>query len=177
MLTPADELESLFRQELQTQDEELRRQAAMATLHRLNPTNRLTVEQFFQDLQRHKDLWSVASGMGILDFVAILLGGRSPASAESAKPERTRRTRLTDDAKTALKVAIARVLTSAADGMSRTDLGRAIAEQGLAPSSVDQAELADKLRLPLSELVSEGRLHTVGEKRLMRYVAGGGKKR
>lgn len=177
MLTPADELESLFRQELQTQDEELRRQAALATLHRLNPSNRLTVEQFFQDLQRHKDLWTVASGMGILDFAAILGGQRSAApTAAAAKPERQRRTRLTDDAKSALKVAIARVLTGVSEGMSRTDCARAILEQGLAPSSVDRAELADKLRLPLGELVSEGRLHTVGEKRLMRYLAGGKRK-
>jgi hypothetical protein len=37
---------------------------------------------------------------------------------------------------------------------------------------VKRDELADKLRQPLGELVGDHKIHTVGEKRLMRYHAG-----
>ena len=37
---------------------------------------------------------------------------------------------------------------------------------------VKRDELANKLRQPLGELVADNKIHTVGEKRLMRYHAG-----
>ncbi len=179
MPTSTSDLEQLFHQELKTQDEELRRSAALSTLHRLRLSNRITVEQFLADLQRHKDLWAVASSMGILDLAAIISGSgvgshAAPAAAKTAAP---RRTRLSEDAKGALKLAIVRVLTGHTDGLSRTDCAHAIFEQGLMPSSVEKADLAEKLRQPLAELVEEGRLHTIGQKRLMRYRSGSGPKK
>ncbi len=173
LVEPTHDLETLFQKELHLQDTELRRAAALATLHRLHLNNRLTVEQFLADLQRHKDLWAVASTMGILDFVAILVGTHA---AEPA-PEKPRRTRLSEEQKSALKLALLRVLGGYTEGMSRADCATAVYDQGLMPSSIDPAELASKLRQPLEELVTEGKLHTVGEKRRMRYFAGPGPKR
>jgi len=170
MLPPSSELESLFHQELRTQDEELRRSAALATLHRLRLSNRITVEQFFNDLERHPDLWAVASQMGILDLAAIVRGS---GVEEDVEPQR-RRTRLSEEAKNALKLAVVRVLTGHAEGLSRAACARAIYEQGLMPESVVHADLIEKLRQPLAELVHDGKVHTIGEKRLMRYLTGSG---
>jgi hypothetical protein len=181
MSTNVSELEVLFQQELKLQDEELRRSAALATLHQLRLNNRVTVEQFLIDLQKHKDLWTVASQMGIRDLAAILGGGGShdggTHSGGRRATEKRPRTRLSNDTKAALKLAVVRVLSSHTDGLSRPLCAKAIAEQGLIPASVDPADLADKLRQPLVELVAEGRLHTVGEKRLMRYLAGSNPKK
>jgi len=174
MPTSAHDLEQLFHQELKTQDEELRRSAALSTLHRLRLSNRITVEQFLNDIQRHPDLWAVASSMGILDLAAILSGS---GIAAAPKAEAARRSRLTEDAKGALKLAVVRVLTGHPEGMNRADCARAILEQGLMPASVERADLPEKLRQPLTELVEEGRLHTTGQKRLMRYRSGNGPKK
>ena len=37
---------------------------------------------------------------------------------------------------------------------------------------VKRDELADKLRQPLGELVGDNKIHSVGEERLLRYLAG-----
>ena len=42
----------------------------------------------------------------------------------------------------------------------------------LATVGVRRDELADKLRQPLGELVADKKIHTNGEKRLMKYYAG-----
>jgi len=60
------------------------------------------------------------------------------------------------------------------DGV-RSDFGRdagQIADDVLATIGVKREELADKLRQPLGELVADKKIHTVGEKRLMKYHAG-----
>ena len=58
------------------------------------------------------------------------------------------------------------------DGLSRTDIAGQIGEDVLATIGVKRDELADKLRQPLGELVDDNKIHTIGEKRLMRYHAG-----
>ena len=46
----------------------------------------------------------------------------------------------------------------------------------LANVGVDRAELANKLRQPLGELVADNKIHTIGEKRPMKYHNGPGKR-
>ena len=46
----------------------------------------------------------------------------------------------------------------------------------LSTVGVDRAELANKLRQPLGELVGDNKIHTIGEKRLMKYHSGPKKK-
>lgn len=75
---------SLPRQELGAQARELRRDAALATLHRLPLTNQITVKQFLGELKQHKELWTVVSTMGICDLAAIISGSSASASAEPA---------------------------------------------------------------------------------------------
>lgn len=58
------------------------------------------------------------------------------------------------------------------DGLSRTDIANQIGDDVLTTIGVKRDELADKLRQPLGELVDENKIHTVGEKRLMRDQAG-----
>ena len=171
------ELDSLFEQELRAQNEDLRRMAALATFYKLHPSNRVTVEQFLNGLKQNKDIWSVVATLGVVDFAEALLGNRS-ASAKAPKEGRpAKRTRLTDSQKTALKAAIVAVLGSNKDGLNRNDIARAISADQLSSLGIDRAELANKLRQPLAELVGDNKIHTVGEKRLMKYLMGSGSRK
>ena len=68
--------------------------------------------------------------------------------------------------------AIVSVLGQHKDGLSRPAIAGQIGDDVLATIGVKRDELADKLRQPLGELVGEKKLHTVGEKRLMKPCRG-----
>ena len=59
----------------------------------------------------------------------------------------------------------------------RNEIAKAIPNEQLATIGVSRDELANKLRQPLSELVTDGKIHTVGEKRLMKYLVGSGSRK
>lgn len=168
---PTSELDGLFQRELESVNDDVRRKAALAAFKKLLPNNRVTVEQFFSGLQRHKDIWSAVASLGITDFAAVLVGRREAQSgpAETGK----RRTRLSDEQKGSLKNAILLVLEGSGGGKSRTEITAAIDAAGLSPADIARPDLAEKLRQPLHELLAENKLHTVGEKRLMKYILGG----
>jgi hypothetical protein len=88
-----------------------------------------------------------------------------------ARDER-RRTRISDAQKNSIKGAIVWVLGQHKDGLSRTEIAGQIGDNVLATIGVKRDELATKLRQPLGELVGDRKLHTVGEKRLMKYHVG-----
>jgi len=64
-------IEELYKQELQSLHEKISKQAARALLEKLQPSNKITVEQLFLDLKQHKAMWEEISGMGALDFYRI----------------------------------------------------------------------------------------------------------
>lgn len=170
--TAENEVSRLFESELQAIDEDVRRQAALRALRQLRPSNRVTVQEFFAACQQHRDIAAVVGTLGIVDF-AQMLAGRAPSAAPAEDVRK--RTRLSDAQKEELKGIALRVLSAHREGLSRTDLASAVRGQGLIPAGVAEIELPEKLRIPLSELIAEGKIHTVGEKRLMKYVPGKGK--
>ncbi len=167
------DINSLFEHELKARNEDLRRQAAETMFHKLHPSNKVSVEQFVVGIKQHRDVWAVVSTMGIVDFADAILGGktRTPASP-TGKP--ARRTRLNETQKNTIKAAIQKLLGDSKDGLSRSEIAKCIPNDQLATIGVSLDELANKLRQPLAELVSYGKIHTVGEKRLMKYWAGSG---
>lgn len=165
--SPALELDSFFLRELQTVNEDVRRLAALATFHRLRPSNDVTVEQFLAGLQAHKELWAVVGSLGIVEFAQGLTGHQAPRATE---PQR--RSRLTEDQKVSLKAAIVRVLADHPRGMSRPEVIVSIVSSGLTPAGIKRADLPIKVRQPMHELVVEGKIHTLGERRRMKYLAG-----
>lgn len=165
---PVNDLNSRFQNELQAVNEDVRRKAALAAFHKLRPSNRVTVEQFLGGLHTHKEMWVVVGSLGIVEFAEALAGHHVPAPSET----RRRRTRINDGQKSSLKAAILRMLEGHAAGMNRIEVTAAIIAGGLAPQGIERAALPEKVRQPLHELVAEGKLHTVGEKRLMKYVMG-----
>jgi hypothetical protein len=167
------DINSLFENELQACNEDLRRQAAQTMFYKLHPTNKITVEQFFADLKQHRDVWAVVSTMGIVAFADAIVGDKaSSKAAASDKP--ARRTRLSETQKNSIKAAIRKFLSDSKEGFSRSEIAQCIPSDQLAAIGVSLDELANKLRQPLGELVSDGTIHTVGEKRLMKYWAGSG---
>jgi hypothetical protein len=168
---PTSELDGLFQRELESVHDDVRKKAALAAFKKLLPNNRVTVEQFFSGLQRHKDIWTAVATLGVTEFAAIIAGRRevAPSAVEPSK----RRTRLSDDQKGSLKNAILLVLEGSSGGKSRTEITAAIDAAGLSPADIARPDLAEKLRQPLHELLGENKLHTVGEKRLMKYILGG----
>ncbi|HMU41268.1 MAG TPA: hypothetical protein PKE31_19830 [Pseudomonadota bacterium] len=165
---------ALFEHELEARKEDLRRQTALLMFSKLRPGNRVTVEQFLDSLKQHADVWAAVSGMGILDFAQALAESKPESVPKrDAKPAKIkRRTRLSDAQKLALKGVVLDVLSGHADGMSRAEIASQPNEEVLGRVGVRRDQLADKLRQPLLELVKENKLHTVGEKRLMKYIAG-----
>lgn len=167
------DINSLFEQELQARNDDLRRQAAQTMFFNLHPTNLIKVDQLLAELEQHRDVWAVVSTMGIVDFAAAIVGDkaghRAAQSGESVRP-----TRLNQAQKNSLKVAIQKLLDDSKDGLSRSEIAQCIPSDQLAAIGVSLDELANKLRQPLGELVSEGKIHTVGEKRQMMYWAGSG---
>ena len=165
------DINSLFEQELQARNEDLRRQAALAMLPKLRPSAKVTMADFLDTLQQHKDVWTAVLGMSVGEFASILSGGpRAESAAPTTAP--AKRTRISDAQKNSIKGAIVSVLGQHKDGLSRTEIAWQIGDDVLATIGVRRDELADKLRQPLGELVGDKKLHTVGEKRLMKYHAG-----
>jgi hypothetical protein len=168
---------SRFEQELQSRADDLYREAALAMLTKLHPSNKVTVEEFLSALEQHKDVWSAVSRMGVIEF-AMALGGRGGATEDESEESvssgsaQGKRTRLSESQKNSLKGIVISILGGARDGYSRTDLAAQISNDLLSTVGVVREELADKLRQPLHELVAENKIHTVGEKRLMRYHNG-----
>lgn len=170
------DINSLFEQELQARNEDLRRQAALNMFYKLHPTNKVNVEQFIAGIKQHKDVWSVVSTMGVVDFAEAILGGKTrPVAPAAGKP--TRRTRLNESQKTNLKALIQKALGDSKDGLNRNEIAKAVSNEQLATIGVSRDELANKLRQPLGELVADGKIHTVGEKRLMKYLVGSGSRK
>ena len=52
------DISSLFEQELSARNEDLRRQAALAMLPKLRPSAKVTMSDFLDTLQQHKDVWT-----------------------------------------------------------------------------------------------------------------------
>jgi len=165
------DMNALFEQELKARNEDLRRQAALAMLPKLRPSPKVTMAEFLDSLQQHREVWTAVLGLSALDFASMISGG-SQASTAKAAPEKAKRTRISDAQKNSLKGAIVSVLGNHKEGLSRTDIAGQIGDDVLSTIGVRRDELANKLRQPLGELVDDKKLHTVGEKRLMRYVAG-----
>jgi len=165
------DINSLFEQELQARNEDLRRQAALAMLPKLRPSAKVTMADFLDTLQQHKDVWTAVLGMSVVEFASVLSGGpRAESAAPTTAP--AKRTRISDAQKNSIKGAIVSVLGQHKDGLSRTEIAGQIGDNVLATIGVKRDELADKLRQPLGELVGDRKLHTVGEKRLMKYHVG-----
>ena len=169
---------SRFEQELQSRAEDLYREAALAMLAKLHPSNKVTVEEFLAALEQHKDVWSAVSRMGVIEFAATLRGrvGATESDDEespAAESGSGKRTRLSEAQKNSLKGIIISTLGGARDGLSRTDIAGQISNDLLSTVGISRDELADKLRQPLHELIADNKIHTVGEKRLMRYHNGG----
>ena len=165
------DISSLFEQEFQARNEDLRRQAALSMLSKLRPSARVTMAEFLDTLQQHKDVWSAVLSMSVVEF-ASNLAGRPHSEAVAPTESKTKRTRISDAQKNSLKGAIVSVLGNHHDGLNRADLAGQIADNVLATIGVKREELADKLRQPLGELVADKKIHTVGEKRLMKYHVG-----
>ena len=165
------DINSLFEQELQARSEDLRRQAALAMLPKLRPSAKVTMADFLDTLQQHKDVWTAVLGMSVVEFASVLSGGpRAESAAPTTAP--AKRTRISDAQKNSIKGAIVSVLGQHKDGLSRTEIAGQIGDNVLATIGVKRDELATKLRQPLGELVGDRKLHTVGEKRLMKYHVG-----
>ena len=165
------DINSLFEQELQARSEDLRRLAALAMLPKLRLSAKMTMADFLDTLQQHKDVWTAVLGMSVVEFASVLSGGpRAESAAPTTAP--AKRTRISDAQKNSIKGAIVSVLAQHKDGLSRTEIAGQIGDDVLATIGVKRDELAAKLRQPLGELVGDKKLHTVGEKRLMKYHAG-----
>ena len=87
------DISSLFEQELQARNEDLRRQAALTMFYKLHPNNKVNVEQFIAGIKQHKDVWSAVSTMGVVDFAEAILGGKGRATAAPASGSASRTAR------------------------------------------------------------------------------------
>lgn len=169
------EIGTLYEQELEALNGNLRRQAARSIFFKLHPQNRTSVEAFLAQLKQHKDVWQEVSQMGILDFAHGILGNRHKDVQGKSTEFKTgaKRTRLRDKQKDFLKESILHVLAASMGGQNRQEIAQlldvgVIKQQGIQPS-----ELHNKLRQPLAELVAEEKIFSTGAKRAMKYNLAG----
>ena len=165
------DITTLFEQEFQARNEDLRRQAALSMLSKLRPSARVTMAEFLDTLQQHKDVWTAVLGMSVIEFASNLAGRPHSETVTPLEPK-TKRTRISDAQKNSIKGAIVSVLANHHDGLNRANVAAQISDDVLATIGIKREELADKLRQPLGELVADQKIHTVGEKRLMKYRSG-----
>lgn len=173
------EIGSIYEQELQKVNENLKRQAALSMFQKLQPNNKTTVDQFLAALKQHKEVWSIVANMGIVEFADAINDGRRLREGRGRQAEARgegKRTRLNEQQKQALKGMVVSVLADAKEGYTRHEIARNIGNEQILNWGVARHELANKLRQPLAELVSENKIYTVGEKRLLRYLHGSGAK-
>ena len=160
-------IEELYKQELHSLHEKISKQAARDLLEKLQPSNKITVEQLFLDLKQHKQMWEEISGMGALDFLCALLGERKlHVSDEKTNGQRTR---LTNKQIESLHVKILQILNEHRDGLNRKQISSYFSVQEIKNLQIDPRELFDKIRIPLSELIKQGSIHSTGNKRLLKY--------
>lgn len=164
-------IEELYKQELQSLHEKISKQAARALLEKLQPSNKITAEQLFLDL---KQMWEEISGMGALDFLCALLGDRK--LHVSVQRPHGQRTRLTNSQIESLHVKILQILNEHQEGLNRKQISSYFSVQEIKNLQIDQRELFDKLRIPLSELLTQGRIYSQGNKRLLKYFPADGNK-
>lgn len=79
---------ALFEQAIQSRAEDLYREAALAMLGKLRPSNQVTVGELLAALEQHPDVWSVVSAMGVSEFGAALLGRSAVDATASAGSKR-----------------------------------------------------------------------------------------
>ena len=70
------DISSLFEQEFQARNEDLRRQAALSMLSKLRPSPRVTMAEFLDTLQPHKDVGTAALRMSFVERRRIPPSGR-----------------------------------------------------------------------------------------------------
>ena len=117
------DISALFEQELQTRNEDLRKQAARSMLPKLRPSARVTMVEFLDSLQQHREVWSAVLELPAVEFGALMASGSRTESTNPA-PEPTKRTRISDAQKNSLKGAIVSVLGNHKDGQSGICWGR-----------------------------------------------------
>ncbi len=167
-------IDALYEQELQTLNEEIRRQAARSLFYKLQPQNKTTVEQFLTTLKQHQEIWSEVSQMGIVDFASAILGHKKHDGRNGVTEEKLsgKRTRLNDEQKESLKAVILEILAQTKSGLNRNEIAKHFSLEQVDQLQIDRAELPNKLRQPLAELLHSKRIHSHGAKRLLKYLLG-----
>lgn len=180
-------IDRLFAEEVENRQEDVRQQAVQAILSRRDLLGRFTVGQYVQKLQREaKDMWEVVAEMNLLGFADIVSGAEGlRAENERLKAEidavhaghylqngavPPKRSRLRNVQKDALKRIILDVLKGHDEGLRRGELAACIPDQRLKEVRLVRFRLTTKLRIPLQELLQEGKMITTGEKRFLRYM-------
>lgn len=147
-----------------TDNDDIRREVTLAAFHGLRPNNDITVEKFLGVLHDRQGMWPIVGSLGVVEFAQAIAGRQI-----SIAPE-LRRTRINEGQKSSIKGAILSVLENQSAGMNRHQVTATIIAKGLTPHGIEHGTLEAKTRQPLHELVAEKKLHTVGQKRLMKYV-------
>jgi hypothetical protein len=76
------DISALFEQELQARNEDLRRQAALSMLPKLRPSARVTMAEFLDSLQQHREVWSAVLTMSAVEFASLIAGSPRRRSDE-----------------------------------------------------------------------------------------------
>ena len=69
------DISALFEQELKARNEDLRRKAALSMLPKLRPSARVTMAEFLDSLQQHREAWSAVLEMSAVEFASMNAGG------------------------------------------------------------------------------------------------------
>ena len=87
------DISALFEQELKARNEDLRRQGALSMLPKLRPAALVTMAEFFDSLQQHREVWSAVLEMPAVEFGALIAENYPLYTSKNSFQPRPKRSR------------------------------------------------------------------------------------
>lgn len=167
-----EEISALYEKELSVFNENLKKQAALSFLQKLNLKPTLSVNDFFEVLKEHRDIWAALGKLHIAEFIKALCKSIKVDFHEQTleHSKGRKRNRINDKQKDLLKEWIVQIVQNSPEGLKRKDIVKNLTTDQLSLIGISPLEIYTKLRQPIFELVKEFNLKTSGHRRLLRYV-------
>lgn len=165
------DLSSAYYQEYEKIKFNLQQEAALRVFRNIEVDKEMTIQEVFQSLTNSAELWGGIGGMTAYEFSRILLGIdkiKAPLPVEGE--HKKHRNKLSSQQITEFKQLIVEALRGKKQGIPRIKLVQEFNRATLKELGISLHQINIKIRRPLAELVRDGVLHKVGEKKGLRYI-------
>lgn len=166
------DLSSAYYQEYEKIKINLQQEAALRVFRNIEVDKEMTIQEVFQSLTNSAELWGGIGGITAYEFSRILLGidKTKPIPPVEEGEQKKHRNKLSSQQITEFKQLIVEALRGKKQGIPRIKLVQEFNRTTLKELGISLHQINMKIRRPLGELVRDGVLHKVGEKKGLRYI-------